>query len=175
MYFQLPLEQIVRHRERPSQIEFARQAADVLDETDEVRFEPTERGLALFAAHEEALRPPLSVIRDRYGEAVEARPPRVRLLPGHPLQEPVMAVRVTVPREHAPAALRELRDRGARILEECRRGRIFIVRAEAPLRELLGFGRRMARLTDGTAAHSIRLSRYLPVESAPPDAARARR
>ena len=162
MYFQLPLEQLVRHRACGSQIEFAREAVDVLSESDDARFEPTGRGLTLFAAHEEALEPPVSILRDRYGGAVEVRPPRVRCLPGRPLQHPVMAVRVTVRREHFLAALQELRGRGARILEECLRGRTFIVRAEAPLRDLLGLGGRMAALSDGTALLTVRLSHYAP-------------
>lgn len=162
MYFQLPLEQLVRHRARGSQIDFARDAIDILSESDDTRFEPTDRGLALLAAHEEALEPPVSLLRDRYGDAVEIRPPRVRCLPGHPLQHPVMAVRVALRREHSLAALQELRSRGARILEECLRGRTWIVRAEAPLRDLLGLGERMAALSDGTALLTVRLSHYAP-------------
>lgn len=162
MYFQLPLEQMVRHRDRRAQIDFAREAAAVLEESDDARFEPTDRGLALFAAHEEALVPPVAVLRDRYGEAVEFRPPRVRCLPGHPLQQPVMALRVTVRREHSLAMVRELQRRGARIEEECLRGRTVILRAVAPLRELLGFAARLDAITGGSGHHAMRLSHYAP-------------
>jgi len=93
MYFQLPLERMARHRGNASQLNFAREALVSLDETDDSRFEPTERGLAMYSAHEVALERPVAVLVQRYGDAVEIRPPRVRCLPGHPLQQPVMALR----------------------------------------------------------------------------------
>jgi hypothetical protein len=162
MHFQLPLERLARHSHRSSQLDFAREALASLDETDDSRFEPTERGLAMFAAHEDALERPCAVLLQRYGDAVEIRPPRVRCLPGHPLQQPVMALRVVARREHSLAVLQELRHRGARIEEECRRGRTVIVRARAPLRDLLGLGCRLADLSGGTAQHAMRLSHYAP-------------
>ena len=162
MYYQLPLEQIVRHRNRPSQGDFAHEALAVLEETEDSRFEPTARGLALYGAHEEALAPPVAILRDRYHEALEVRPLRVRCLAGRPVRQPVMAVRVVARREHSLAVLAELRRRHARIEEECLRGRTFIVRAEAPLRDLLGLGESLAALTGGSAQHGMRLSRYLP-------------
>ena len=74
-----------------------------------------------------------------------------------------MNVRVTARAEHSVAILAELRRRGARILEECVRGRTFIVRAEAPLVLLIGLPGALAARTDGTANHAIRLVRYAPV------------
>ena len=162
MYFQLPLERMARHRRSDSQLDFAREALASLEETDDSRFEPTERGLAMFASQEDALERPVAVLLQRYGDAVEIRPPRVRCLPGHPLQQPVMALRVTVRREHSLALMQELRSRGARIDEECLRGRTFIVRATAPLRDLLGFAGRLEAITDGFGHHSTRLSHYAP-------------
>ena len=58
--------------------------------------------------------------------------------------------------------MQELRSRGARIDEECLRGRTFIVRAAAPLRDLLGFAGRLAAITGGSGHHSTRLSHYAP-------------
>lgn len=162
MHFQLPLERMARHRGRPSQLDFAREALGSLDETDDSRFEPTARGLAMFAANEDALERPVAVLQQRYGDAVDIRPPRVRCLPGHPLQQPVMALRVMARREHSLAILQELRQRNARIEEECRRGRTVVVRARAPLRDLLGLGGRLAALSGGTAQYAMRLSHYAP-------------
>lgn len=162
MYFQLPLERFARRRHGDSQLEFAREALACLDETEDSRFEPTPRGLAMFAAHEDALERPIAVLQQRYGDAVDIRPPRVRCLPGHPLQQPVMALRVVARREHSLAILQELRRRNARIEEECRRGRTVVFRARAPLRGLLGLGGRLAVLSGGTAQHAMRLSHYAP-------------
>ncbi|MBL0141856.1 MAG: hypothetical protein IPP91_07235 [Betaproteobacteria bacterium] len=162
MHFQLPLERMARHRNRASQLVFAREALTSLDETDDSRFEPTPRGLAMFAAHEDSLERPVAVLLQRYGEAVEIRPPRVRCLPGHPLQEPVMALRVTVRREYSLSVLQELRHRDVRLEEECIRGQAVVLRARAPLRVLLGLGERLAALSRGTAQHAMRLSHYAP-------------
>lgn len=171
MYFQYPLEALARKRASVKQIDFARQARRVLDDSDEVMFEPHDHGLAIFAAHEEALAAPKRILHDLFGDFVEVRSPRVRYLPGEPEHEPVMHVRVTVRREDAAPVLRELRRRGARILEECSRDRMFIARAEAPLASLLGLPAILDEMTAGTAIHSIRLLRYAPVDGHGPHAA----
>lgn len=160
MYFQLPLEQLVRHRLAGSQIDFAWDALALLDETEDARYHPSTRGLALYGAHEEALEMPVAVLRDRYGEEVDIRPPRVRCLAGRPVQQPVMAVRLTVARAHASAAEAELRKRDARILERCVRGPAVIVRAEAPLRNLMGLGSRLREAAGGEAHLAMGLARY---------------
>jgi hypothetical protein len=90
-------------------------------------------------------------------------------MPGEPLHEPIMHVRIAARRGDAPYLVRELRRRGVRLLEECLRDRLFIVRAEAPLEALLGLPARIDAICDGQAAHSIRLVRYAPMEFAPED------
>lgn len=163
MYYQYPIETLVRGRRSASQMDFARRAREALQDTDELLSRPLPAGLALFAANEDALVAPARILRDLYGEFVELRPPRARIIPGNPAQEPIMNVRVTARVEHTGAVLAELRRRSARILEECVRGRTFIVRAEAPLALLIGFPAALAGRTEGTANHAIRLVRYAPV------------
>ena len=162
MYYQYPLEALARGRRAESQIDFARRAREALRDTDELLARPVPTGLALFAANEAALEEPARVLRDIYGDFVELRAPRARIIPGNPAQEPIMNVRVTARAEHAAAIVAELRRRAARIDEECVRGRTFIVRAEAPLTLLLGFPAALDALTDGTANPAIRLLRYAP-------------
>ena len=163
MYYQYPLETLARRKRSASQIDFARQARSALQDTDELLARPLEAGLALFAANEDALVEPARILRDIYGDFVEVRSPRVRVIPGEPDQEPVMAVRVAARGEHAGAIVGELRRRDALILEECLRGRVFIVRAEAPLARLLGLPAAVRAITGGTAEPAIRLVRYAPV------------
>lgn len=167
MYFQYPLETLARNRGTLSQLDFAREAKRALFDSDDVLTEPLDRGLAIFAANEEALEEPRRVLEDLYGEHVELRLPKVRYMPGEPPHEPIMHVRITTRREFAPRAVQELRNRRARILEECLRGRTFIVRAEAPLATLLGLPALLDKLTEGTAACAIRLVRYAPVQPDP--------
>jgi hypothetical protein len=171
MYYQYPLEALARRKRAESQLEFARQARVALQDSDELLARPLESGLALFAANEDALEAPARILRDIYGDFVELRSPRVRVIPGEPEQEPVMAVRVTSRAEHAGRIVGELRRRGARILEECHRGRVFVVRAEAPLALLLGLPAAVRAITEGTADPSVRLVRYAPVDESGPGAA----
>jgi hypothetical protein len=166
MYYQYPLETVARRKRADSQIDFARQARTALEDTDELLARPLASGLALFAANEDALEEPARVLREIYGDFVEVPSPRVRLIPGNPVQEPVMAVRVTARAEHAGAIVAELRGRGTRMLEECLRGRVFVVRAEAPLALLLGLPAAVRAITEGMGGASIRLVRYAPVGAA---------
>lgn len=169
MNFHYPLESLARRRSGRSQLDFAQEARRMFSDTDEVMFEPIDRGLAIFAAHEDALEEPKRILKDLYGDFVEVRGPKVRYMPGEPAHEPIMHVRVTTRRETAGAIVQELRGRGVRMLEECVRSRVFIVRAEAPLAALLGLPARIDELSDGLAMHSIRLIRYAPVARRPED------
>ena len=163
MYFQYPLESLARRRSARSQMDFARQAKLALPDTDELFSRPFADGLVLFAVNEDALEEPARILRDLYGDVVELRPPRVRVIPGEPEQEPIMNVRITARLEHSGAIIAELRRRNAEILEKCFRGRTFIVRAEAPLATLLGLPATLDALSGCSAAHAIRLVRYAPV------------
>src|SRR5688572_25104172 len=160
MYLQYPLEALARRRGSVDQLEFARAARRVLPNTDEAVFEPLDRGLAIFAANEAALQEPRRILHEVYGDLVEVRDPKVRRIPGSPLREPIMQIRITARRENAPALLAELRKRGARLLDESSHSRVYVVRAEAPLAALLGLPARIDTLTSGLGMHSIRLVRY---------------
>jgi hypothetical protein len=163
MYYQYPLETVARRRRADSQLEFARQAKVALDDTDELLSRPVAEGLALYAANEDALEEPVRVLRDIYGDFVQLAPPKVRVIPGDPAQEPIMNVRVVARTEHSARIVAELRHRDTRILEECTRGRTFVLRAEGPLARLLGLRDALRRITDGAADHAARLVRYDPI------------
>jgi hypothetical protein len=163
MYFQYPLEALARKREAASQLEFAREARRALRDSDEAVFEPFDRGLAIFAVNEEALQEPTRILHDLYGDQVEVRRPKVRYLPGDPLHEPIMHVRVTARREWAGRVLAELRMRGATILEESMRQRVYVLRAEAPLSLLLGLQATLDAITGVDTPCVMRLVRYEPL------------
>jgi len=165
VYFQYPIESLARHRATADQLAFVREAGRMLSPSDDLMFEPLDRGLAIFAAHEDALEQPRRILLDTYGDLVEVLKPKVRYMPGEPASEPIMHVRISARREHAFPLITELKRRGARILEECTRGRVFIVRAEAPMASLLGLPARLDKLTQGSATHSIRLVRYSPARA----------
>lgn len=167
MHYQYPLESLARKRGTASQREFANQARRALFDSDEALFEAHDHGLAIFAASEEAIEEPRRVLREIYGDWVEVRRPKVRYMPGEPLQEPIAHARITTRNEFSVAVLAELRRRGARVVEQCTRPRIFIVRAEAPFAALLGLPAKLETMTHGDAVQSIRLVRYAPVAPEP--------
>lgn len=166
MYYQYPLEVVARRRGAGSQLEFARAARSAVLETDEVVPAAMARGLVLFAAHEEALARPVSTLEEMYGDELEVRGPRVRLLPGRPPHEPVMHVRVTTPRSAIGRVVQELRARDARIVEQCERGRMVVIRARAPLSLLVGLPAVLDHLTGGDAQCVMKLDRYEPLRDA---------
>jgi len=86
------------------------------------------------------------------------------MIPGKPPQEPIMHVRVATRRAAAWQVLQELRARRARVLEECVRGRLVMVRAEAPLSLLVGLPAILGAITDGEARCAMRLVRYAPLQ-----------
>jgi hypothetical protein len=171
MHFQYPLETLARKRSGGSQLAFAHEARRALFDSDEVLFEAHDHGLAIFAANEAALEAPTRILHELYGDFVQVRRPRVRYLPGQPPSEPIMEARIRTRNEHAAPVVRELRARDARIVEECVRSRMFIVRAEAPLAVLLGLPTLLEDITQGNVAHSLRLLRYVPMPLPEPPAA----
>jgi hypothetical protein len=164
MYFQYPLETLARKVGTRAQREFALEAKRALPDTDEVLFEPFDHGLAIFAANEDALEQPCRVLEEIYADGVQVRRPIVRFIPGEPVQEPVMYVRVRCRREHGSAVVQALRRRGVKIVEESFRQREVVVRGDAPLTRLIGLPAELEVLTDGTATQLIRLTHYAPVE-----------
>lgn len=167
MHFQYPLEALAQKRLVTRQDEFAQRARQAVRDSDDVRFHLSPRGLRILAADEDVLARVAEVLRDLYGDFVEMHPPRVRLMPGNPVQEPIMSVRVSTRPSHRNAVREELHARGATIAEECARSHVYIVRGEAPLASLLGLPSRLDALTGATALHWIRLNRYAPVPSGP--------
>ena len=165
MYFQYPLETLARKRQTRSQMEFALEAKRMMRDTDDVLFEPLDHGLAIFAANEEALDDPIRILEEFYADRVEVRRPTVRFLPGKPVQQPVMYVRVRARREYAGAVVQKLAQRGVKIVEEAYRRREIVVRGEAPLADLIGLPAELVDLTRGTASHLIRLTHYAPVSA----------
>jgi len=167
MNFHYPIETLARKRGAASQLAFARQARNALFDSDEAVFEAHPHGLAIFAANEDAIDQSARTLREIYGDAVEIRRPKVRYMPGRPPHQPIAYVRVNTLSDFSLSVLAELRRRGARILEQCTRRRVFIVRAEAPLAALLGLPASLELIAGGNVAHSIRLIRYAPVDPEP--------
>ena len=165
MYYQYPIGTFVRKHRARSQLDFALKAKAMLRDSDEFLVEPAPHGLAIYAAHEDALSGCLDRKADVYGDSVDLGERRVSIKQGEPVQQPVMNVRVRARREHTGAVLQELARRGVRIAEQSLHLRELTIRGTAPLVDLMGLPRVLTEITGGTATHWIWLAHYVPVEA----------
>jgi Elongation factor G C-terminus len=171
MYSEYPIEQLARRTSTRFQMGFARMTMHLLPTFKEVMLEPSEHGLRMLATNEAALAPPGEVIRQLHPDDVEIGEPQVRLLYGDPVQEPVMWVRASVARSYTEDVIQDLVTRGAEIEEVDWMAAQPVVRAKAPLRQLLGYPRSLAALSRDTAELRMWLSHYAPVPPEPGKAA----
>jgi predicted membrane GTPase involved in stress response len=166
---EFPLEQLVQLTSTRFQEGFARQVirevAHLRPFRDHVTLAATEEGLRMFGENEEALARPLEALRDVYRGELRASAPQVRYLSRNRQRyEPIMALRVRVAERDLPALHADLAERDVNVLEEDFSRGECVVRAEAPLRKLLGYGAALARLTGGSGQFWCWLDRYAPAD-----------
>jgi hypothetical protein len=167
MHLDMPIEQLVRRNDTRFQLGFATEARERLAEADDFALRSSREGLLVLARNEESLATPVDVLRGLYGPRLEVERPRVRLLGGVQVKEPIMHVRISLRSRHYEAVARAMLGRGALPTEEYGRGRHCVLRYEAPLADLLGLPAELSRLTGGTAHHWTALSHYALVTRDP--------
>ncbi len=167
MHPDMPIEQLVRRKDTRFQFGFATEARDLVPDRDDCVLATSHRGLHVLARNEESLAAPVGVLRDAYGPSLDVAPPRVRLIEGVQVQEPIMHVRISVETRFLEPVRKALRGRGVNASEEYVRARYCVLRYEAPLASLLGLPGQLARLSMGTAKHWIVLSHYALVTGGP--------
>jgi translation elongation factor EF-G len=167
MYLDLPIGQLVRRKGMAFQFAFATEAKDLVPPREEFVLNASHAGLHVLAQNEQSLATPVAVLREVYGESLDVEPPKVRLIEGVQLQEPIMHVRIALESGAREPVKRELRRRGAQTLEEYVRSSYSVLRCEAPLARLLGLPAELSRLTAGRAKHWIVLSHYAIVTGDP--------
>jgi hypothetical protein len=127
--------------------------------------------LRVLARTERALAGPVGALRQRYGKRIVVEPPAVRYAHGAPVLEPYMIVLLCGPEDQLPVVQRDLAKRRSRITRLERQAGIYVLEAEAPLANLLGYCDWLQRLTGGNTDASMWLSRYLPIDDEGPYAA----
>lgn len=172
MSSEFPLEQLVQLTSTRFQKGFARQVirevAHLRPFRDHVTLAATEEGLRMFGESEEALQRPLEALRDVYREKLRASAPQVRYLSrNRERYEPIMVLRVRVAERFLPALHADLEKREVNVLEEDFSRGECVVRAEGPLRKLLGYGAALANFTNGTGQYWCWLDRYEPTDEPP--------
>lgn len=167
MYPHLPIEQLLQREGTPFQFAFATEARELLPEGEEFLLNASHKGLTVLGRNEESLAVPVEALREVYGPSLRIEAPRVRLIEGVQVQEPIMHVRISLRAEFREPVKRAMRRRGAGACEEYVRSTYCVLRYEAPLANLLGLPPELARLTAGGAKQWITLSHYAIVTRDP--------
>lgn len=166
-----PLEQLASSKSTRFQHGFARMTMHLLPEFKDCVLEASDTGLVIVAASELSLDLPTEILRQIHGTDVHIGEPKVRLFHGDTVEEPIMWVRASVSRAAADSVVHELIGRGAEIEEVDWLAPCPVVRARAPLRELLGYPAALSALCNGNADLEMWLSHYAPVSPEPGNAA----
>jgi len=128
------------------------------------------KSLRVLARCEAALRRPVQALRERHGDSVVVEAPAVRYAHGAPVLEPWMTVLASGPARLLELVQTDLVRRNA-TLTRVESGRDpFVLEADAPLADLLGFGDWLDAHAIGVEA-STWLSRYRPIGGDGPRAA----
>lgn len=173
MYHEYPIAQLAQSARTRFQLGFARMTMHLMPKFDDVVLEPSEQGLMILGTSEMALQSPGEVIRQIHVDEVKLEEPRVRLLHGADVREPVMWVHARAGHGHAEAIVQELITRGAAIESVDWMLPKPSILATAPLRCLLGYPQTLAELSQDTAELKMWLSHYavMPPGSDDDDAA----
>lgn len=123
--------------------------------------------LRILARTEGALRVPVDRLRHRYGAALIVEPASVRYAHGAPVLEPYMTLLLSGPERYLALLQQDLARRRACIRRIDLHCGPFVLEAEAPLADLLGYGDWLRRLMEGDADASMWLSRYVPIGDGP--------
>jgi hypothetical protein len=167
MYLDLPVEQLVRREGMPFQFAFATEAKELVAEREEFLLKASYKGLHVLAKNEDGLMLPMEVLRQAYGASLHVDAPRVRLIEGVQVREPIMHVRISLQTRFQELVKNALKRRGVVPSEEYARSTYCVLRYEARLADLLGLPAELGRLTGGSAKYWIVLSRYAIVTRDP--------
>lgn len=167
MNFDFPIEQLVRRADTRFQFGFATEAKERVPARGEFALSASRKGLHVLARNEDSLAAPIGVLRQAYGPSLVVGEPKVRLIEGVQVQEPIMHVRISLETVYQEAVKHALAVRGAIAEDEHARTRLAVLLYEAPLARLIGLPAELARLTAGTARYWIVLSHYALVTRDP--------
>lgn len=158
-----PVERTCTERRKPVQLTFARQALQHLPHRDDAAFEAGHQGLVLRGKTEAALEGPVAILRSYYGERIDIGEASVRLHHGATLEEPYMGLGVMCAPARIEAIRADLLGRDAAIFDEEIAAEFCVIRATAPLTNLLGYRQQVSKL-DPSASAILWLSHYGPVK-----------
>lgn len=161
------LEQMVRCPSETFQLKFAREAAVHLDKLNGVCTQATGNGLVLLGASEAAVNMAIRLLQAHYGDDLQVRTLRVRNIHEPQLMEPIMDVVVIAEKSARDAVVKDMALRGGSILFDVFEREKWLMRAQAPLSRLIGYGNELNELTDRCIDHMVVFSHYEKIDSDP--------
>ena len=167
-----PIEQTVRGVDEDAKARLARLAWHRSAGPDDARFVVEHDRVRVLARSEGTLaRAVARIVRGLEGR-VTVRPPAVRYVPGNPVLEPYMTVIAHGPGRYLPLVQQDMARRRGRIVRTSERAGAFVLEAEAPLADLIGYTAWLGDLIESALPQvSAWLCRYLPVDDGGPQAA----
>jgi hypothetical protein len=172
MHPELPIEQSLRAADPAVQTELMQEIWHGQPSREEGALLVADpKCLRVLARSEGALRPPVDALLRRFGSALVVEPPTVRYLHGAPVLEPYMMLLLCGPAHHLQPLQRDLAKRRCEIRRLDHHSGLFVLEAEAPLADLLGYNAWLAGRTEGSTDVSMWLSRYVPIGADGPYAA----
>ncbi|HMN47136.1 MAG TPA: hypothetical protein PKE27_21340 [Povalibacter sp.] len=176
MSARFPIERSCTHQAERFQLAFARRALELMPRDEATAFRSGADGLTIAAETEMALQRPVRLLEEVYGAAVRISPPKVRYRgcrQSDRIEQPIMGLRILCAPVNFEPIREDLRRRGASILDAEVNRRFGIVRACAPLAQLLGYPDALDRITGGRDHLVMWLSHYERLDDPPPAGAAA--
>lgn len=161
IYPDYPLAQELKILFKSGITDFERYLKAILFCPSETIVEASQHGLFLFSKNEEALEKPVRTLDDIFRDALRSSVPQVRYFrKDHQLYEPIMHLRLTVNNHFVHDVELDLLERDATIFDNYKVRNGYVLRAEGPLRNLIGYKQDLETITDRSAYYLSWLDRY---------------
>jgi translation elongation factor EF-G len=161
IYPDYPIAQALKIQYESSLKEFESYLKRILFYPTETIIESSQHSPFIFAKSEESLEIQIQTMNKIFGSAILNSTPQVRYLrKGQSLFEPIMQLRVTVGNQYIEAVTQELLRREASIFDKYKNRNCHVLRAEGPLRKLIGYKKRINVITNYSAHCISWLDRY---------------
>lgn len=161
IYPDYPIAQELKILFKSGVADFERYLKSILFFPSETIIEASQHGLFIFSKNEDALEKPIKTLNDIFRDAFRSSVPQVRYFrKDRQLYEPIMHLRITVYNRFAKDVELDLRRRDVTVLETEEINDEYVLRAEGPLRNLIGYKKDLESITDQSAYYVSWLDRY---------------
>ncbi|CAG0968381.1 hypothetical protein MTYP_01118 [Methylophilaceae bacterium] len=163
IYPEFPLAQHIKLTSSRPRMDCARQFTDIVSLTELMALETSEDGFLMLARNEESLTRPMQVLQKTLDDKLELSPLQIRYMRvGNMLYEPNMHLRVSVNSSYIDKVRNDFQVRKFKIIEDYKTISGFVLRAEMPLRLIMGYGMVLASLSEYSGFHLSWLHGYTP-------------